>query len=468
MSQLKDLSNFKIAVLTAIETKVPHLFKGAPGSAKTAALTSVFETLGGYIEPVLCSTLTPSDVLGFPYRDSAYTFQDEYGNQVNGALKFSPPYWALKALEAAAAKNPDGSKKYKFVCLFFDELYTATPAVQSALLRPLNEGFVGDLNIKHIIRIAAANGRGQSSGFSISQALENRFSNLNIFPDNKDWLNDFIIGTDEKETIEYTPFDNDYKSVLSEIYSQLIETNQVKLVEGDTVPPGAFPSKRSLSNLSKILKFCSQNNISSTFVREEIIGLVGAQYVSNFLSFYETIKEFNFEFPFWDYIIAYRNRSNSFTQNALDDFDFYHYLYGDSHDINDVINISEKTNGAHKQLHFSLKRYFKKCLEEKDKGAIDKANIKKIIKVFIALRRFADLHTDFGVILSKHTKDIESLVNVRKELITNKTDTHVGLPQKGISFDIKSTSKEERDEQLKQALSKIKIVPVSQSKNIPF
>ena len=236
MSELKDLSNFKIAVVTAIETKVPHLFKGAPGSAKTAALTSIFQALGGYIEPVLCSTLTPSDVLGFPYRDSAYSFQDEYGNEVNGALKFSPPYWALKALEAAAAKNPDGSKKYKFVCLFFDELYTATPAVQSALLRPLNEGFVGDLNIKHIIRIAAANGRGQSSGFSISQALENRFSNLNIFPDNKDWFNDFIVGGNEKEKIDYIPFDDEYKSVLSDMYSQLIESGQVKLVEGDTVP----------------------------------------------------------------------------------------------------------------------------------------------------------------------------------------------------------------------------------------
>jgi hypothetical protein len=444
MSQLKELSNFKIAVVTAIETKVPHLFKGAPGSAKTAALADVIRALGGYIESVLCATLTHSDVLGFPYRDSTYSFQDEYGNEVNGALKFSPPYWALKALEAAAAKNPDGSKKYKFVCLFFDELYTATPAVQSALLRPLNEGFVGDLNIQHIIRIAAANGRGQSSGFSISQALENRFSNLNIFPDNRDWLDDFILSTNKTDAIEYTPYDNNYKDVLADMYSQLIETNTIQLVEGDTVPPGAFPSKRSMSALAKVFKFCSANNIRSSFVKEEVTGLIGAKYVNQALAFYESIKNFEYEFDFTSYLGFIMEDGTPIHPVAV-----YDIIYGEGRSLKELHGITTTSSQELNLLKKDIGLFFLRCSKEKDKGQITKENIRTLIKIFLLLKHL-EKYEFFKELLSNHAQTIENLIQVNKSFVVS-----------DVSLTAAEKEKKDRDAKLAKSLSNIKFNTVS-------
>lgn len=288
---INNLSDFKIALVSAFETRVPTLFLGAPGSAKTAAMISIAEKIGGKMIPVLCSTMTPSDVLGFPYRDQEYSFKDDY-NEVKGALKFSPPYWALQAIEAAA------SGKYKFVALFFDELYTATPSVQAALLRPLNEGYVGDLYIGHIIRIAAANAKGQSSGFNISQALQNRFVSYNLNPTLQDWVDDFML---EKELeINYDAWDGSYKGMLMDLYEKHIKTNQITLVEGDQVPNGAFASKRSITMLTKLLSFAAQNGLRETFVKQLITGTVGSDKSQVLTEFYESHKKFTFMFDFKD------------------------------------------------------------------------------------------------------------------------------------------------------------------------
>ncbi len=287
--ELRDLSFFKIANIIAIETRVPALFTGAPGSTKTASINGLYEAYGGLIIPVLCSTLTPSDVLGFPYRDADYHFEDEMGNNIKGILKFSPPWWAVKAIEAAA------SNKYKFVGLFFDELLTATPAVQAGLLRPLNEGWVGDLNISHIVRIAAGNAKGQSAGFNASQALENRFVTYKVNPDNDDWLNDYILDN-SYQYIDYVKYDGDFKTVLAQFYNELIKTNAVQLIEGDTVPQGAFASKRSITSLCKMLYFCSKNSIQDGFIEHLVSGTIGSKYVQRVLSFYRTIKPFDFYF----------------------------------------------------------------------------------------------------------------------------------------------------------------------------
>lgn len=287
--QLKELSLFKIANIVALETKVPTLFLGAPGSTKTASINGLFESINVLTIPVLCSTLSPSDVLGFPYRDAEYKFEDAHGNKIQGMLKFSPPWWAVKALEASA------SGKYKAVVLFFDELLTSTPAVQAGLLRPLNEGYVGDYYIGHIVRIAAANAKGQSSGFNASQALENRFVTYKENPSHSDWENDYILDN-SPEHIDYVPYDGKFKDVLNKIYIDYIKTDKIKILDGDVIPQGAFPSKRSITSLSKIIHFAVQNHLPDDFVRKAIAGTIGASYSEVLLHLYKELKPFDFTY----------------------------------------------------------------------------------------------------------------------------------------------------------------------------
>ena len=86
----------------------------------------------------------------------------------DGGVNFAPPRWAQRL--AAAGHG----------ILFLDEISTAPPAVQAALLRVVLERVVGDLELPVAIAVvAAANPPAQASdGWDLSAPLANRFCHL--------------------------------------------------------------------------------------------------------------------------------------------------------------------------------------------------------------------------------------------------------------------------------------------------
>ncbi|WP_405454031.1 MoxR family ATPase [Streptomyces achromogenes] len=147
------------ALTLAVAADLPVLLWGEPGIGKTAALTQLAASLDLPLTTVIASVHEPSDFSGLP------VLGDDPA--VRG-VPMAPPRWAVELVRAGRG------------LLFLDELSTATPAVQAALLRVVLERRVGELRLPPGVRIvAAANPRASAAdGWELSPPLANRFVHL--------------------------------------------------------------------------------------------------------------------------------------------------------------------------------------------------------------------------------------------------------------------------------------------------
>jgi hypothetical protein len=139
----------------AVAAHVPVLIWGAPGTGKSSAIRAMADAMGWPCETVIAAIREPSDFSGLPVI-------------VDGVVHFAPPRWAERL--AAAGRG----------LLFLDEISTAPPAVQAALLRVVLERVVGDIELPpDVVVVAAANPPEQSAdGWDLSAPLANRFCHL--------------------------------------------------------------------------------------------------------------------------------------------------------------------------------------------------------------------------------------------------------------------------------------------------
>ncbi|WP_424216501.1 AAA family ATPase (plasmid) [Streptomyces sp. BI20] len=147
------------ALALAVAADLPVLLLGEPGIGKTAALTRLADSLDLPLTTVIASVHEPTDFSGLPVlgEDPA----------VNG-VPMAPPDWAVRLVREGRG------------LLFLDELSTAPPSVQAALLRVVLERRVGALTLPPGVRIvAAANPRASAAdGWELSAPLANRFVHL--------------------------------------------------------------------------------------------------------------------------------------------------------------------------------------------------------------------------------------------------------------------------------------------------
>ncbi|NEA88457.1 AAA family ATPase, partial [Streptomyces sp. SID14436] len=108
---------------------------------------------------VIASVHEPSDFSGLPVPGDDPAVQ---------GVPMAPPDWAVRLVREGRG------------LLFLDELSTAPPAVQAALLRLVLERRVGALRLPPGVRIvAAANPRASAAdGWELSAPLANRFVHL--------------------------------------------------------------------------------------------------------------------------------------------------------------------------------------------------------------------------------------------------------------------------------------------------
>ena len=143
------------ALGVAVAARVPVLLWGAPGTGKTSAIRAMATAMGLPCETVIASIREPSDFAGLPI-------------VVGDGVRFAAPAWAKRLADAGHG------------LLFLDELSTAPPAVQAALLRVVLERAVGDLQLPDAVTVvAAANPPDQAAdGWDLSAPLANRLCHL--------------------------------------------------------------------------------------------------------------------------------------------------------------------------------------------------------------------------------------------------------------------------------------------------
>src|SRR5699024_1498779 len=119
------------SLVLAVRADVPVLLWGSPGTGQTSAVIDLATAAGWVHEVVVGAIREPTDFAGLPVVS---------GNEV----RFAPPRWARRLAGAGEG------------LLFLDELTTAPPAVQAAMLRVVLEREVGDLPLPAGVRIVAA------------------------------------------------------------------------------------------------------------------------------------------------------------------------------------------------------------------------------------------------------------------------------------------------------------------------
>ena len=149
------MSTTEQALAISVAAGVPVLLWGSPGTGKTSVVRALGESLRWPVEVVVGSIREPTDFSGLPV-------------VVDGGVTLAPPAWARRLAEAEQG------------VLFLDELTTAPPAVQAAMLRIVLERVVGDLALPAGVRVvAAANPPEQAAdGWELSPPLANRMVHL--------------------------------------------------------------------------------------------------------------------------------------------------------------------------------------------------------------------------------------------------------------------------------------------------
>jgi hypothetical protein len=248
------------ALTLAVAADLPVLLWGEPGIGKTAALTQLANALDLPLTTDIASVHEPSDFAGLP------VVGDDPATQ---GVPLAPPDWAVRLVHAGRG------------LLFLDELSTAPPAVQAALLRLVLERRVGALRLPPGVRIvAAANPRSSAAdGWELSPPLANRFVHLQWTYDH-DVVVRGLGGTWPRATLPHLD-----PAVLSDavMFARRAVCGLLtgrpglvhKLPSGETRRGGAWPSPRSWEMALRLIAFATAANTSRDVLSILVRGAVG-------------------------------------------------------------------------------------------------------------------------------------------------------------------------------------------------
>ncbi|MDQ1722739.1 MAG: hypothetical protein QOI26_2473 [Pseudonocardiales bacterium] len=248
------------ALTLAVAADLPVLLWGEPGIGKTAALNHLAEALDLPLTTVIASVHEPSDFSGLP------VVGDDPAEQ---GVPMAPPDWALRLVRAGRG------------LLFLDELSTAPPAVQAALLRLVLERRIGSLRLPAGVRIvAAANPRSSAAdGWELSAPLANRFVHLQWTYDHDvvvrglggTWPRAAVPRLDRGRLAEAVAFARRAVCGLLSVRPALVH----KLPSNESRRGGAWPSPRSWNMTLRLVAFATAAGTSREVLSMLVRGAVG-------------------------------------------------------------------------------------------------------------------------------------------------------------------------------------------------
>ncbi|MFF3071611.1 AAA family ATPase [Kitasatospora sp. NPDC057936] len=248
------------ALTLAVAADLPVLLWGEPGIGKTAALTQLATSLDLPLTTVIASVHEPSDFSGLPI------VGDDPAEQ---GVPLAPPDWAVRLVRAGRG------------LLFLDELSTAPPAVQAALLRLVLERRIGALQLPPGVRIvAAANPRSSAAdGWELSPPLANRFVHLQWVHDHEvvvrglggTWPRATLPSLDRAALPEAVAFARRAVCGLLAARPKLVH----QLPSSEARRGGAWPSPRSWDMALRLIAFATAAGSSRDVLSLLVRGTVG-------------------------------------------------------------------------------------------------------------------------------------------------------------------------------------------------
>jgi hypothetical protein len=256
------------ALGVAISARVPVLLWGSPGTGKTSAVLALGEALGWPVETVIGSIREPSDFAGLPV-------------VVDGSVRLSPPGWATRLCDAGEG------------LLFLDELTTAPPAVQAAMLRVVLERVVGDTRLPSGVRVvAAANPPEQAAdGWELAAPLANRLVHLDWPVDGQHIAKGLAVGFPRPVLagIEHPPDTAQSMAARAAVgaFLEVRPTLALQLPRSAADAGRGWPSPRSWEAVARLLAACEAAHASEAVRAALVEGAVGDGAALEFLAWLE-------------------------------------------------------------------------------------------------------------------------------------------------------------------------------------
>jgi hypothetical protein len=251
------------ALNIAIQSKIPVIVWGGPGIGKSSISEGIARSLKCHIETVIASIREPADFGGLPVIGD------------DGGVKLAPPAWAKRIAAKCLDKNEDPLA----AILFLDEISTAAPATQAALLRVIHDGVVGDLKLPpNMAIIAAANPPEEAAGgWELSPPMANRFIHLKWSHDAPSWCEGLVGGFPDPKVARMEPYDKFLPQARGLIASFInIRPALLYVLPKDTTNQGlAWPSPRTWETVTFIRASKLANHFSDEDEVDLAMGAVG-------------------------------------------------------------------------------------------------------------------------------------------------------------------------------------------------
>ena len=258
------------ALALCVAARVPVILWGPPGQGKTSVVQAIADQQGRHLEVLLASIREPQDFAGLP-------------SIHEGQARLVPPDWALRLAD-------DGNG-----ILFTDEVNTAPPSVQAALLRVSLDKVAGDVFLGAATSvIAAANPPEQAAdGWDLAPPLANRFCHLpwelpaDIVRDGfaGRWHHYDIPAVDEPKVLEAITRERVVVAGFLTARPDLVTA----LPKTSAEQGRAFPTPRSWEMASTLAAWASITDQGEGVQRVLVRGCVGAGASAEYLTYREAL-----------------------------------------------------------------------------------------------------------------------------------------------------------------------------------
>jgi len=243
---------------------------GPPGQGKTSVIKRIAQDQNRHLEIILASIREPQDFAGLPMLS-------------NGVATLMPPDWAKRLSEK---KNG---------ILFTDEVNTAPPSVQAALLRVCLDKVAGDCHLGDDTSVVAAANPPElaADGWDLAPPLANRFCHLNWnLP--AEVVRDGLAGNWASYSVTFpsqTLIDNSILSERAVLAGFLASRPDLTTVlPKSAVEQGrAFPTPRSWEMVAKLSGWITATNQDSGVRRIAVMGCVGIGAAAEYMTYRENI-----------------------------------------------------------------------------------------------------------------------------------------------------------------------------------
>lgn len=253
------------ALALAVTADIPTLIWGLPGEGKTAVIEQIARHNGLHCETVIASIHAPEDFKGMPM-------------QVDGRMVYAAPDWAQNVADA------DGG------LVFLDEISTAPPSTQAALLRPVLQKVAGALRLPENTRFVAAANPPEiaADGWDLSAPLANRFVHIDWEVDAATVADGFSFGFADVDlpVVNHDKVDSMFAETKGAVGAFLMSRPDMKSVmpKSSTESGRAWPSPRSWEMGAKALAFARAAGESQSVQNILLAGAVGPAAAREFLT----------------------------------------------------------------------------------------------------------------------------------------------------------------------------------------